>query len=65
MKTQNTKLAFGKNSIVELNDTELNTINGGSLGEFVEGAFDVLGQVVDAVHDAGVAVGGAISRAIN
>ncbi len=32
MKTQNTnKLAFAKNSIVELNDDQLNTVNGGSI----------------------------------
>lgn len=31
--THNTnKLAFAKNSIVELNDDHLNTVNGGSLG---------------------------------
>jgi len=32
MKTQNTnKLAFAKNSVVELNDDQLNTVNGGSI----------------------------------
>jgi hypothetical protein len=30
MKTQNNKLDFRKNSVVELNDTQLEDINGGS-----------------------------------
>lgn len=30
MKTQNTKLAFNKSTLVELNDLELNNVNGGS-----------------------------------
>lgn len=30
MKTQNTKLQFFKNSILELQSTDLNSINGGS-----------------------------------
>ena len=30
MKTQNNKLVFSKNSILELQSTELNSINGGS-----------------------------------
>jgi hypothetical protein len=31
MKTQNNKLDFKKNSIVELNDDSMNTVKGGSL----------------------------------
>jgi hypothetical protein len=30
MKTQNNKLNFKKNSIVELNDDSMNSVNGGS-----------------------------------
>jgi len=30
MKTQNTRLQFGKNSIIELNDKTLQQINGGT-----------------------------------
>jgi hypothetical protein len=30
MKTQNTKLEFKRNSIVELNDNQLNDVNGGT-----------------------------------
>jgi len=30
MKTQNTKLTFRKNAVLELNDNKLNEINGGT-----------------------------------
>ena len=42
MKTQNTKLILNKSSIVELQPSELQSINGGSLTDIIDLAEEVL-----------------------
>jgi len=46
MKTQNTKLQFNVKSIVELDNSELNNVVGGSFG----GLVDFIGDVIDVIE---------------
>jgi len=72
MKTQNKKLAFRKNAVIELNRLELVEINGGttlpcgaSVVAAIGAAAAVVGGLIVVANDAGQAVGEAISRAVD
>lgn len=62
MKKQNlnNQLAFHKSAMVELNDSHLYTVQGGSIDTITEAAQ----QVLQDVHDAAYNVSYVISRAI-
>lgn len=70
MKTQNAnKLFFEKNSIIELNYNQLNSVKGGgptlttiSTSTYVCGAVGVSVALSEQIFDAGEAVGGMVSR---
>jgi bacteriocin-like protein len=60
MKKQNVnnKLAFNKKAIAELNDEQLQEVNGG-------GSFDFVTAVGAYINNAGQAVGAYLSRLVN
>lgn len=73
MKTQNTTLAFRKNAVIELSRVELFEVNGGTsapcgvavAGAAIGAAGAVVGGLIVVANNAGVAVGEAISRAVD
>lgn len=61
MKKQNqNQLSFDKTSIVELNDSHMLTVQGGSLDTLTQAVM----QVLDNVHDAAYNVSYAVSKAL-
>lgn len=71
MKTQQNTLAFRKNAVVELNNQQLLTVNGGTSPATASSipcagaAAALVVAAIEVVNDAGVAVGEAISREID